>query len=393
MTTQFIPYGHQSINQEDIEEVTKALQSDIITRGEYVEAFEKALAKYCQAEYAVAFSNATTALMGAYQAANATSYDRVISTPNTYISTLSAATMKGAIPVFVDIDLTTGNFQIDQVQNTLEYRSTRGKNFIAPVHFSGIAVDMKRLMSTVKDPEVVVIEDAAHAIGSYYPDAKTKVGSCAFSDMTVFSFHPVKTMTTGEGGIVTTNQEELYQRLRLIRNMGVERDPQKLERKELTSPWYYEVQEVSGNYHMTDFQAALGLSQFKRLDQFITKRRKLVKLYRQLLKQMPHIRLFDEVHDPYTAYHLFVVQIDFKAYKTDRTRVMNQLKENGIGTQYHYIPVYAHPCYAHTFGDLSMYFPEMETYYQQALSLPLYYDLSEENVDFICQKLKQILVK
>lgn len=375
----FIPYGHQSINEEDIAAVTEALKGDLITRGPKVEAFEKQIASYCGAEYAVAFTSGTTALYASYFAIDCGPKDRVLTSPNTFIATTAYPSQKGATVVFVDIDRSSGNMDLEQVEANLHYPSIQGRLIIAPVHFSGIAIDMQRLQTMIKASNVAIIEDAAHALGSSYPSGE-KVGSCAYSDLTIFSFHPVKTLTTGEGGMVTTNDPELYQRLKLFRNSGIVRDfPDPFP-----DPWYYEVQELAGQYHMTEFQAALGLSQFKRLDAFIEKRRALVKRYRERLSGVSSIRLFDSSYDPLTAYHLMVVQM---TSKKSRTAIMDGLNKAGIGSQLHYIPLYRHPCYRRLMGDIEEYFPEMEAYYSSALSLPLYYDLTLEDVDRISETL------
>lgn len=384
-----IPYTRQSITEEDRHSVSEALKHELITRGPQVEAFEKAIANYCGASYAVAFNSASTALYAACFAGGITQYDRLIVSANTFIA--SAGCAQGAIPVFIDIDRKTGNFNLEQVGYTLQKPFSRGRPFVMAVHFAGIANDMQALDKMVSNPESIVIEDAAHAIGSEYVTGE-KVGSCAYSHMTVFSFHPAKVMTTGEGGIVTTNDPALFHRLQLYRNNGIERDQSYLTNPgAMAGPGYYEVHATTGNFHMTEMQAALGLSQFSRLDAFIKKRRQLVKLYRKLLKNTPNILLFDEEADARSAYHLFVAQIDFNACNTTREHVMQALKEKGIGTQVHYIPLYRHPYYADKMGDVIPYFPEMEKYYAQALSLPLYFDLTEGQVEMVVKELKGIL--
>lgn len=377
----FIPYGHQSISDEDIDAVAKALKKDLITRGPEAEAFEKAVASYCGADYAVAFTSGTTALYASYYAVDCGPKDRVLTSPNTFIATTAYPSQKGATVVFVDIDRNSGNMNLDQVEANLDYSSLKGKLIIAPIHFSGIAVDMQRLQKMSTASNIVIIEDAAHALGSCYPDGK-KVGSCAYSDLTIFSFHPVKAITTGEGGMVTTNDPKLYAKLKLFRNSGIVREPPLLENP--PEPWYYEVQDLTGQYHMNDFQAALGLSQLKRLDAFIEKRRALVKRYREKLAHTSSIRLFDPAFDAMTAYHLMVVQITSKNL---RTAIMEELKKQGIGSQLHYIPLYRHPCYRKMMGEIEEFFPQMEGYYASALSIPLYFDLTFEEVDRISERL------
>jgi UDP-4-amino-4,6-dideoxy-N-acetyl-beta-L-altrosamine transaminase len=388
MSLPFLPYAKQSIQYSDCQAVLKALKGNIITRGPIVEAFEKAIAEYCGARYAVAFSNGTAALLGACFAAEISPFDRVVSTPNTFIATVGSAIHFGASPRFIDIDRSTGNMSLKKLKDNLDFQSTRGRLVIIPVHFGGIAIDMQALDQLMTQPNTVIIEDAAHALGSYYPTGK-RVGCCAWSQMTVFSFHPAKTITTGEGGMVTTNDPHLYHRLQLYRNNGIEREEPYLETTGY--PGYYEVHYLTGNFHLTDFQAALGLSQLQRLDKLITKRRQLVKVYRHALKEIPDITLMMDAWDDQTAFHLFVVQINFSKYQTSREAVMKALKEKGIGTQVHYIPLYRHPAIKQLCGDLSEQYPEMEAYYTQALSLPLYYDLTEKDVQRICQEFKKCL--
>lgn len=381
-----LPYGSPSISDEDRKAVLEALESTTLTRGPRTEAFEAALAKYVGAEYAVSFNSGSTALAASYFAGGVSSKDRVLTTPNTFIATVGPAMQQGAQPVFIDIDRKSGNFQQDQAELNLSYPSLSGKLFVAPVHFAGIAVDMAALSQKIQATNVIVIEDAAHALGSQYPDGQM-VGCCANSDMTIFSFHPVKTISTGEGGMVTTNDPEMARRLKLYRNNGIVRDL-----PEMKGPWEYQVRELTGNYHITEIQAALGTSQLARIDQFIEKRRSLVQRYRTHLEGVANIRLFDAAYDERTAYHLFVVQIDFEKLKMTKERAMERLKAKGIGTQYHYIPLYRHPAVSRITGDIEEYFPEMEAYFKQALSLPLYYDLTIEEVDRIAAAVKQLAV-
>lgn len=388
MHNDFIPYAKQSIDESDALEVTKALMSPVITRGPQVEAFEAACAAYCGAQHAVAFSSGTAALAAACHAAGAGANDRLLTTPNTFVATVGAGVHYKATPVFIDIDRNTGNMDLNQLEFNMNIPASRGRTIVMPVHFAGIPIDMQALDAQINNPDTVVIEDAAHALGSSYKDGQ-KVGSCAWSQMTIFSFHPAKTITTGEGGMVTTNDPELCRRLRRFRNNGIERDPHHLEGS--PAPWYYEVQEITNNYNFTDMQAALGISQLRRLELFVERRRELVRAYREKLKDMAHVRLFTDEFDARTAFHLFVVQIDFAALKTTRTHVMDALKAKGIGTQVHYIPVYRHPYFRRVTGDISEYFPEMEGYYSQALSLPLYYGLTASNIDYVVDSLKEVL--
>lgn len=380
-----LPYGSPSISDEDRKAVLEALESTTLTRGPRTEEFEAAIARYVGAEYAVSFNSGSTALAACYFAGDVSERDRVLTTPNTFIATVGPAMQKGAQPVFIDIDRNSGNFLLSQAEFNLSYSSVGGKLFVAPVHFSGIAVDMAALTSHIRGTNVIVIEDAAHALGSKYPDGQM-VGCCAHSDMTIFSFHPVKTISTGEGGMVTTNDPEIARKLKLYRNNGIVRDLPNAK-----GPWEYQVQELTGNFHITEIQAALGNSQLARIDQFIEKRRLLVQRYRSQLEGVNGVRLFDASYDDRTAYHLFVVQIDFEKLKMTKERAMERLKVEGIGTQYHYIPLYRHPAVSRVTGDIEEYFPEMEAYFKQALSLPLYYDLTLEEVDRVAAAIKQLV--
>lgn len=371
-----IPYAHQSINDHDIQAAAETLKGNWITRSEKVEAFEKAVASYCGAAYAVAFNSASTALQAAYHAANLSSTDRVITTPNSYIASCAAPFQKNANVIFLDIDPRTGNLDLEQAVENINLSHSRGRTLFVPVHFAGVAFDMQSLDSKIKDPDLIVIEDAAHALGSYYPDGQTKVGSCQWSQMTVFSFHPAKTITTGEGGMVTTNDPTLFEKLKLFRNNGIRR----------LNTWEYDIEELSSNYNFTEFQAALGLSQLQRIDTFIEKRQALVRAYREKLS---HLTLFTPEFDHLTAPHLFVIQADFK--KKSRLQVMTELQSQGIGTQIHYTPIYRFTFFTKTRGDISPYFPQMEQYYSKALTLPLYYDLTLEDLDKITKAINSLI--
>ncbi|MEC7838483.1 MAG: UDP-4-amino-4,6-dideoxy-N-acetyl-beta-L-altrosamine transaminase [Chlamydiota bacterium] len=386
--TDFFPYAKQSINSDDITAVTDILTNGFITRGPKVTEFEQAIAEYCGAKFAVAFNSGSSALIASGNAAGVSKHDRIITTPNTFVATIAGGWHRGAEPLFIDIDPATGNIDLEELEPNLQFQSLSGRNILMPVHFSGIPVDMEKLDGMIKDPDTVVIEDAAHALGSSYKDGQ-KVGCCAWSDMTVFSFHPAKNITSGEGGMVLTNDETLFKRLQQFRNNGI--DHEKNNSSEDCGPWFYEVAEVTGNYHMTDIQAALGLSQLSRIGDFAKKRRKLMELYRKELKKEKGVSFFEVENDDQVMYHLCVLKIDFEKYETTRVKVMDELKEKGIGTQVHYIPLYRHPFFTKSHRRIEEYFPKTEEYYSQALSFPLYYDLSEKDVKMITKTLKEIL--
>ncbi|MBS0622742.1 MAG: DegT/DnrJ/EryC1/StrS family aminotransferase [Verrucomicrobia bacterium] len=374
MTTQkFFPYAQQWIDETDIAAVSAALQEPLITRGPKVEEWEVAIAKECQALYAVAFSSATAALHGAYWAAGVTPFDRIITSPNTFIGTVAGALTVGAEVDLADIDPQTGNLDVDRMLTPRP--RTKGKLVFVPVHFRGDPLDMHRFSQTIIDPNAVVIEDASQAFGATYTNQK-KVGCCQYSDMTVFSFHPIKTITTGEGGMVVTNDLNYCKQLRLFRNNGLEDGL---------------VKKASGNYHITSFAAALGLSQLERLEAILRKRRSLIRLYRKLLASIPHLTLSPEESDERSSHNLFVVHIDFSAIGKSREEVRQALFDQGVGTQVHHTPLYHHPALKKSKASWDTLYPGMESYYPKALSLPLYPHLSEAHVKKIAAVVAQVL--
>lgn len=357
-------YAKQWITEGDVEAVSKALSLQSITRGEELRLFEEELAKYAGARFAVCFNSGTTALSAAYAAGELKPFDRLITTPNTFIGTIAGALPLTKQITLVDVDPKSGNLLLDQLEEAINHPLSRGREWIVPVHFAGVALDMKRLSKMIKRQDTVVVEDAAHALGSCYPSGE-RVGSCAYSDMTIFSFHPAKQITTGEGGAVLTNSEELALRLRLYRNNGIEplQDPEE--------PWSYVVKRPSGNFHMNELQAALGRSQLKRIDAIIKRRRSLIGAYRKALPSS--IGFFDEALDPITSYHLALIHHPFTS--VTRKALRERLQEAGFGSQVHYIPLYRHPALP-KIAPL----PGMEEYYKGALSLPLYHEFTEDQV-------------
>lgn len=368
-----LPYAKQNITQEDSEAVLHALKRTVITRGEIVDEFEKTVAAYCGASYAVAFNSGTSALHACYAAVQSGPADRLFTTPNTFVGTVVGG-MKGSCH-FIDIERETGNVSLFLLQEKINSLASRGKDIIVPVHFAGIPVDMRRLSRMITSPETIVIEDAAHALGSVYPSGE-KVGSCTYSHLTVFSFHPAKQITTGEGGMALTNDPHLYARLKEFRNNGIVRSPDTF--------WSYEIKGLSGNYNFTDFQAALGLSQFQRLSRIIEKRRSLTALYREKFSAYPFVRLFKEPEEGLVSPHLFVVQVDFKARGVPREEVMRQLKQKGIGTQFHYLPLYR-------LLQKQAECPEMERYAEEALSLPLHTEMDAQDVEEVVSSFLRII--
>lgn len=385
----FLPYAKQVISQADMKSVAKALASGMITRGPEVKRFEEEIAKYCGAKFAVAFPNGTEALAAACYAAEVSPFDRIVTSPNTFIATATCGLRHGATVSLVDIEQDSGNVAMDALLEKAEKPFSRGKYVLIPVHYAGVACDMHKLNAQIKNPSTVVIEDGCAALGGSYPTGE-KIGSCAFSQMCTFSFHPAKSITTGEGGMVTTNQMHFYERLLLYRNNGVVRDQEKLQ-KSSPGPWYYEVQDVCVNNNFTDFQAALGTSQLKRLPKMLEKRKKLVYAYQKHLEGVEHLEFVSKGEVERSAHNLFVITLDFEALGIDRKNLMERLKEKNIGTQVHYLPVHLHPVYKDRYGDVSHALPHANAFYNKALTLPLFYDLTESQVEYVANSLKSIL--
>lgn len=382
-TKTFIPQTRQEMEEGDIQEVICSLRENCITRGKRARKFEEEIALFCGAKYAVSFNSGTSALSAAYFAIDLAASDQVITSPNTFIGTITEAIRKRARLSFVDIEEKSGNLSIEKIRKNPPSLSSRGKNCFVPVHFAGVAVDVKKL-DRLLTPNCLIIEDAAQALGSLYPDG-SRVGGCLYSDLTIFSFHPAKIITTGEGGAVTTNDALLYQRLLLYRNNGMKRKIERGRRE-------YHIMEASGNFHLTEFQAALGKSQLARLPSLVQKRREIVARYRKQLSSLQTICLPQEEWDERTAYQLLSFSIDFSQYSLDRNELIEKLYERGIGTDVHYLPLYHHPLLQKNYPHLSEEeYPETEKFFSRQLSLPLYSHLSEEQVDTVCFHLKELL--
>lgn len=382
-TQAFIPYGTQWITDEDISAVVEALRSPWMTQGPLVEIFEKAVADYCGARYAVAVANGTAALHIAALAAGFGPGDEVITSPITFVASANCVLYAGAQPVFADIDPAT--YCIDP-QAVLGKLSPATKGLI-PVHFAGQPCDMPALHNVAKERGLMIIEDAAHAIGASYDHQGNtyRVGSCAHSDMTIFSFHPVKHITTGEGGIVTTNDETIYKKLLLLRSHGITRNPDQMTLNE--GPWYYEMQDLGYNYRITDFQCALGLKQLERLDDFLDRRWQIVRAYENGFATEEELILPYVAPSTISAFHLYVLQ-----FKTlSRLDVYNRLREKNLGVNVHYIPVHLQPYYMQSFGYEKGDYPHAEDYYSRAITIPLYPRMSDEDVTYVIQAVKETI--
>ena len=377
-----IGYGHQYIDESDIKAVVDVLKSDYLTQGPFVTKFEQEICRITGAKYCVSVSNATAGLHIAVAAQELGDDAEGITTPNTFLASSNCMVYNHVKPVFADINPVTYN--IDPIE--IEKHITDKTKLLIPVHFAGLPCEMEKISAIAKKYNLRVIEDAAHAIGSQYADG-SYVGNCKYSDMTVFSFHPVKTITTGEGGAVTTNDEKLYQKLLMLRSHGTTKDEKLLTKN--PGPWYYEMQALGFNYRMTDMQAALGYSQLQKLDFFKKRRREIVAKYNKAFAGMKYLRAPTEPKEVSSCFHLYAVQIDFNALGKSRSQVMQELRDQGIGTQVHYIPVPTQPFYKETFGYKDGDYPVAEKYYEQELSLPLYPGMSDEDVDYVIFKTKE----
>jgi UDP-4-amino-4,6-dideoxy-N-acetyl-beta-L-altrosamine transaminase len=386
--TDYIPYGRQSISQADIDAVVSVLQSDWLTQGPAIERFEKAVADYCGVKYAVAVSSATAALHISCLAAGLGPGDWLWTSPNTFVASANCGLYCGAKVDFVDIDPQTYNLSVEKLEEKLIEAERSGKlpKVVVPVHFAGQSCEMQRIGTLAQKYGFVVLEDASHAIGAQYQGKP--VGSCIYSDLAVFSFHPVKIITTGEGGMVVTNREDLYDCLVRLRTHGITRKPELM-----TEPshglWYYQQLELGFNYRMTDIQAVLGVSQIQRLDDFINRRHFLAESYNQMLAGLPMVLPWQH-SDTNSSWHLYVIRLQLDKIAKTHCQIFEELRQTGIGVNLHYIPVYTQPYYqklGFEFDD----FPKAEAYYQEAISLPLYYNLTRENQERVVDTMKDIL--
>ena len=375
-----IPYGHQSIDKSDIKEVIEVLKSDWLRQGPKISEFENALVKYCGSKYAVIFSSGTAALHAAYFAAGLKAGDEFITTPLTFAATSNAGLYLGAKPVFADIG----------EDNNLDPREVVKKiiaktKLISVVDFAGLPARLDEFKKIARKHNLVLIEDGCHALGASYKGKK--IGSVA--DMTAFSFHPVKSITTGEGGAVLTDNKEYYEKMKVFRHHGIVRDSSKFK-KQSPGDWYHEMQELGFNYRITDIQAALGNSQLKRLDKFIKARKKIAGAYNKALKKFSDkITLPSDGGDFSSSWHIYVIRLKGGLIKK-RTEIFNKLREAGIGVQVHYIPVYLHPYYQ-SLGYKKGICPKAELYYESAISLPIFPDLSLKDQKFVIKNLTRIL--
>ncbi len=371
-----IPYGKQWIDNDDIEAVVEVLKSDRLTCGSKVDEFEKAIADYCDAKYAVAFSSGTAALHGAYFVLGIKQGDEVITTPLTFSATANGVVYCGGTPVFVDIKSDTLNIDPLKIEEKINPKTKA----IAIMDFAGQPCDFDNIKAIAKKYNLPIVEDGAHALGSEYKGQK--IGSMA--DLTILSFHPVKIITSGEGGMVLTNSQEFYEKLKVFRHHGIVKKPE-------AAPWYYEIENIGYNYRLTDIHCALGLSQLKKLDKFVERRREIVKKYQEAFGAMPEIILIKEEAFALTAWHIYPVQFDLIKLKIGRKEIFERLGEKGIRCQVHYVPVHYMPFYQKTFGYKKGDFPITEQYYERAITLPLFPKLTNEEVEYVIETVKEIV--
>ena len=370
-----IPYGKQTIEQDDIQAVVDVLQSDFLTTGPKIAEFEQTVADYVGVKYAVAISNGTSALHAACFAAGIGPGDEVITTPLTFAASANCVLYCGGTPVFADVDPKTYNIDPEDIRRKI---TDRTKAIIA-VHLAGQPCDMDAIHSIAREHGLIVIEDGAHALGSVYKGKK--VGS--LSDMTTFSFHPVKPITTGEGGMIVTDNEDFYKKMILFRSHGITRDDSMMTRND--GPWFYQQFDLGYNYRITDIQCALGCSQMKKLDRFLARRKEIVARYNEAFADCDNIITPYQLSDTESGWHLYIVQVK----NCDRKQVFENMREKGIGVNVHYIPVYMHPYYQEH-GYENVHCANAEEIYSHIISLPLYPGLTSEQQDYVIDTLKSL---
>ena len=383
-----IPYGRQEISEEDVSAVVEALRSDFLTQGPKVPLFEKAVADYCGVKYGVAVNSATSALHIACLALELGEGDWLWTSPNSFVASSNCGLYCGAKVDFVDIDPQTYNLSAKELEKKLIIANKENKlpKVLVTVHFAGQSCDMKMIYELSRKYGFSIIEDASHSIGGKYLDKP--IGGCQYSSITVFSFHPVKIITTAEGGLATTNSKKLAEKMDLFRSHGVTRDRSLMSDKN-DGPWYYQQINLGFNYRMTELQAALGISQMKKLDEFVSKRHVLQEKYDTLIDSLPVIKPHQH-EDSYSALHLYPVQIELNKVNKNRRQIFNELRENGIGVNVHYIPIHTQPYYQQL-GFKEGDFPNSEHYYSRAISIPLFHAMTINQQDQVFDTLKRIL--
>jgi len=388
-----IPYGKHHIDNEDIEAVVSVLKSGQITQGPKIEEFESEIAKYVGVKYAVAVSSGTAALHLAGTVSNLGPNNALITSPITFVASANAAFYNRSQVIFADIDLKSINMSADSLKKAL--KNNPKIKVVMPIHFAGLPCEMEAIKNISDKNNLIIVEDAAHALGATYDNGK-KVGSCCYSDMTIFSFHPVKSIAAGEGGMITTNDERIYRKLIRLRSHGINKldDPYELKEQsntnKINNPWYYEVQELGFHYRINDIQCALALSQLKKIDKFISKRMTIVKKYDDEFSTMKNIKPFQNLGRKLSSHHLYVVNIDFNSIGKSRAELMHELRGKDIICQVHYIPLPMHP-YFRNLGFNPEEYPNSLNYYNNCLSIPLFYDLTDIQQDYVVKIFKELV--
>lgn len=395
----FIPYGRHVIDQEDIKAVEEVLRGDWLTSGSTVDAFEEKIREISNSPYAISCSNGTTALHLALKALGIGPGDQVIVPAVTFLASANAARFVGADVIFADVDPKSGLLTAQTLEAAINTQKDSSKiKAVVNVHLNGQCEDLEAIQQVAKKHNLFIVEDAAHAVGTVYVNHQGErypIGANQYCDLTTFSFHPVKTIATGEGGAVTCKSPEMAKRLKTLRTHGMIRDNDGWENAEQgfdangnANPWYYEMHEIGYNYRISDINCALGLSQLQKLDQFKAKRKDLVEHYDASFKGIPYLSTLTRHPFSDTAWHLYVVKINFNEIGKSRAEVMNALKDKGIGTQVHYMPLYRHPYYQRLYGSQKL--SGAEAYYERCLSIPLYTGLTSEQQNHIIGKIKNI---
>jgi len=379
-----IPYAKHKITKEDIQSVVDVLNTDWLTQGSQVDVFEKKMASFCGAKYAVAVSHGTAALHLACLVAGLKTGDEAITTPISFVATSNAVLYTGAKPVFAEVDYETGNLDPKSVIK----KCSKKTKAILPVHLAGFPVEMKEIYQFAQKKKLVVIEDACHALGATYKGQN--VGSCKYSDMTIFSFHPVKHITTGEGGCITTNSKKYYEKLKALSSHGVYKTPEIMSR---LGGWAYEMRDLGFNYRITDFQCALGVSQLKKIKSFVKRRNEIAKKYNKAFLSiedqitLPNITDKDRTH----ALHLYLLRLKLNKNKVNRRQLYDRLRDEGVFAQVHYIPIHQQPYYRKRKEYQNLKFPQAEKYYSEVISLPMFPGMSDKQVSQVIKSVKKVL--
>ena len=387
-----IPYGKHHIDADDIKSVIKVLKSDNLTQGPLISVFENKISKYVGAKYSVVVTSCTAGLHLASIVSKLRKGKKLLTSPITFVATANSSLYCGAETIFADIDSLTINISTERIKEAISKNEIQA---IAPVHFGGLPCDMKKIREIANKVNAVIYEDAAHAFGASFQDG-SKVGSCKYSDMTVFSFHPVKSIAMGEGGAITTNNKKIYKQLLRLRNHGIERNKDNFIVKKrgfsnkTKNPWYYEMQELGYHYRVTDIQCALGLSQLKKINKFLSRRRELAINYDLEFENLKNCEPIQKKMRNTSSNHLYILKINFKKLSKTRADLMREFKKAGIQTQVHYIPVTLHP-YFQKKKYKNSDFPNSYNYYKSALSIPLFYDLTDKQQSFVIEKVKKLI--